>query len=257
MTIPISVCIITLNEEDNIRRCLSSLDFADEIIIVDSGSTDNTISIARDFPNISIHYRKFDTYINQKHYCKSLSRNEWILALDADEVISPELKAEILSLNNDSIKDISGFFIPRLSFYMGKWIRHGGWYPNYQMRFFRKDKGEFSGFLVHEKVTIHGKISYFKNPLSHYSYRNISDHLKFIDRYSELCAVEKFRKGQKSGVAHAISKALWKFISMYFVRFGFLDGKVGLIIAILGSYYNFLKYIKLYELNRRKESHHR
>jgi glycosyltransferase involved in cell wall biosynthesis len=253
MTIPISVCIITLNEEDNIRRCLSSLDFADEIIIVDSGSTDNTTVIAREFKKTNIYYRKFDTYINQKNYCKNLSRNEWVLALDADEEISLALKKEILDLTVDSVKDLSGFFIPRLSFYMDKWIRHGGWYPNYQMRFFRKEKGEFSGLLVHETVSIQGKTSYFKNPLSHYSYRNISDHLKFIDRYSELCAVEKFKKGKKSGITLAIAEAIWKFISMYIIRFGFLDGKVGLIIAILGSYYNFLKYIKLYEMHRKKK----
>ena len=224
MTIPISVCIITLNEEDNIRRCLLSLDFVDEIIIVDSGSTDNTTVIAREFPKTNIYYRKFDTYINQKNYCKSLSKNEWVLALDADEEISSDLKKEILNVTIDNVKDISGFYIPRLSFYMDKWIRHGGWYPNYQMRFFRKEKGEFSGLLVHETVSIQGKTSYFKNPLWHYSYRNISDHLKFIDRYSELCAVEKFKKGKKSGLTLAIAEAIWKFISMYFIRFGFLDG---------------------------------
>ncbi len=253
MTIPISVCIITLNEEDNIRRCLSSLDFADEIIIVDSGSTDNTTVIAREFSKTQIYYRKFDTYINQKNYCKNLAKNEWVLALDADEEISNDLRKEILTLTINSVENLSGFFIPRLSFYMGKWIRHGGWYPNYQMRFFRKECGEFSGLLVHETVSIEGKTSHFKNPLSHYSYRNISDHLKFIDRYSELCAVEKFNKGKKSGLSLAIAEAIWKFISMYIVRFGFLDGKVGLIIAILGSYYNFLKYIKLYEMNRKKK----
>ena len=108
MTIPISVCIITLNEEDNIGRCLSSLDFADEIIIVDSGSTDNTLLIAENFPRISFYFRQFDNYINQKNYCKSLARNEWILALDADEEISDQLKQEILSLTNESLKEFSG-----------------------------------------------------------------------------------------------------------------------------------------------------
>jgi hypothetical protein len=169
-----------------------------------------------------------------------------VLSLDADEEVSEELKSEILSIQ---LKDLKGFFIPRLTFYMNQWIKYGGWYPNYQLRFFHKNSGKFSGHLVHETVEVEGRIEYLKNPLKHYSYKNISDHLQFIDKYSELHAFEKYRKGKKSGVTIAILEAIWKFLSMYFLRFGFLDGKVGLIIAILGSYYNFLKYIKVYELN--------
>ncbi len=242
----ISACIITLNEEDNIRTCLISLDFADEIILLDSGSTDNTLKIAEEFPKVKVFFRKFDNYINQKNFCIEQASYDWILSLDADEEVSEKLKLEIQNLNFSETVD--GFFIPRLTFYLGKWIYHSGWYPNYQLRFFKKTKGKFSGILVHETVQISGQVFNLKNPLHHYSYKNISDHLKFIDRYSDLCADEKFKKGKKSGVFLAIVKSAWKFFFMYFVKFGFLDGKVGLIISILGSYYNFLKYIKIYEL---------
>jgi glycosyltransferase involved in cell wall biosynthesis len=242
-----------LNEEDNIQRCLDSLDFVDEIIFLDSGSTDKTIQIANSFDKLRLEYRKFDTYIKQKNFAISLSKNDWILSLDADEEVSEELKTEILNLKKNNFKDSQGFYIPRLSFYLNTWVRHGGWYPNYQLRLFNRTVGNFQGDLVHERVEVKGKVLKLKNPLKHYSYKSISDHLQFIDKYSELCALEKFKKGKKSGITKAIVKSFYKFISMYFLRLGILDGKVGLIISILGSYYNFLKYIKIYELNQKKE----
>lgn len=254
MAVQISACIITFNEEDNILSCLECLDFAEEIILVDSGSTDNTLQLAKENKKVKIYHRIFDNYINQKNYCMSLAQNEWIIAVDADERIPSELKQEILSIPESELTNLAGYYIPRLSFYLGKWIRHGGWYPNYQMRFFNRLKGKFSGLLVHETVSIDGQLGTLKNPLHHFPYQNISDHLKFIDRYSDLGSQEKFKAGKKSGVLFAIGKSIWKFIAMYFIRFGFLDGKEGLILAILGSYYNFLKYIKLYELNQQKNN---
>lgn len=247
MTLPISACIITLNEEDNIDRCLSSLDFTNEIIIVDSGSIDKTIEIASKY-NAAIYTRKFDNYVNQKNFCISKAKNEWVLSLDADEAISPELKSELLLLAERDFSCNHGFEVPRITFYLGRWIRHGGWYPNTQIRLFQKSKGQFKGFLVHERVVVEGNIKSFKHPILHYSYRNISDHLKFIDRYSNLAAAEKHALGQRSGVLLSLAKAFWKFFYMYIIRFGFLDGKAGLVVAVLGGYYNFLKYIKLYEL---------
>ncbi len=249
---PISACIITFNEEDNIERCLSSLDFTDEIIVVDSFSTDHTLTIAKKFPRVKIETRVFDNYVSQKNYCLSLAKNSWVLFLDADEEVSPELKEEILRLQDSEWHEFSGFETPRLTYYLNRWIRHGGWYPNYQMKLFNKEKGNFSGILVHEKVSLQGKTQKFQNPLYHYSYKNISDHLKFIDKYSTLTAMEKFKKGKSSGLTLSIGKAIYKFLYMYFVKMGFLDGKAGLIIAILGSYYNFLKYIKIYELHLEK-----
>ncbi|MBE7412577.1 MAG: glycosyltransferase family 2 protein [Leptospiraceae bacterium] len=244
---PISACIITLNEEDILESCLKSLDFVDEIIIVDSHSTDRTLEIAKKY-KAKTFLRKFDNYVNQKNYCLKKASHDWVLALDADEVVSQKLKQEILLLKENIFSKYDAFYLPRLSFYLGQWIYHGGWYPNYQIRLFKKSISKFEGQLVHEKVITTGKLSYLKNSLLHYSYKNISDHLKFIDKYSDLTAKERFREGKSCSVVLAVGKAFWKFVWMYFFRLGFLDGKAGLIISILGSYYNFLKYIKVYEL---------
>ncbi|MCX7999887.1 MAG: glycosyltransferase family 2 protein, partial [Leptospiraceae bacterium] len=135
----------------------------------------------------------------------------------------------------------------------GTWIYYGGWYPNYQMKLFRKSKGVFTGILVHEKVEIQGQVKKLNFPILHYSYKNISDHLKFIDKYSTLFALEKYKQGKRSGVFWAFGKSIYKFIYMYFVKLGFLHGRIGFIIAILGAYYNFLKYVKLFELGLKNE----
>ena len=245
--IPISACVICLDEEDNIYDCLKSLWFAEEIIVLDSGSTDRTVTIAKSFNNVKVFQREFDNYISQKNHAISLALNPTVLVLDADERISDSLSEEILN-RWPLDEEISGMYIPRLTFYLGKWIRHGGWYPNHQLRMFKKAKGKFSGIILHEKVDLEGKTAFFKNPILHYSYRNITDHLNFINRYSSLGAEEKFQKGKKSGVFQAVYRAFYKFLHMYFGKLGLLDGRAGFIIAVLGAYYNFLKYIKLYEL---------
>ena len=235
MPVSISACIITLNEEYNLRKCLESLSFVDEIVIVDSGSTDRTLEIAADF-QASVFQRKFDNYVNQKNYCISKARNNWILALDADEVISPSLMQEIQLLSSKEI-EASGFLIPRLTYYLGKWIRFGGWYPNLQIRFFHKQYGKFTGILVHERVHLQGKCERLKQPILHYSYRSISDHLKFIDRYSSLAASEKHAAGKKGFVSLAVLEAIWKFFSMYIFQnllltAKFLTNKQTLVFSI-------------------------
>lgn len=246
---PITACVITLNEEDNIGRVLGSLSDFPEVILLDSGSIDKTLEIASQFKNTSIHHRTFDNYINQKNHCISLSKNDWILSLDADECITDTFFNEIKSFPEEYWKQYNGFESPRLSFYLGKWIYHGGWYPNYQLRLFNRKYGKFEGVLVHEKVKITGNSQKINFPILHYSYKNISHHLKFINSYSSLTAEEKYRKGKKSGVVFAILKCMFKFFSMYILKLGFLDGRPGLVIAVLGGYYNFLKYIKLYEIH--------
>jgi len=248
MALSLSCAIITFNERDNIERTLQAIDFIEDIVVVDSGSTDGTLEILRTFPKIKLEVRTFESYQIQKNYAISLTKAPWVLALDADEVVSPELKEEILNLMEE--ESIDGFQIPRLTRYLGTWIRHGGWYPNHQIRLFRKHKGRFKGGLVHEKVELNGNLGTLNNPLFHFSYKNISDHIQFIDRYSDLFSEEEFRKGSKSSVLWAIGKGFFKMLWMYFFRFGFLDGKPGIILAILGFYYNFLKYVKLYEKQR-------
>ncbi|TGN20720.1 glycosyltransferase family 2 protein [Leptospira idonii] len=249
MHLPVSCAIITLNEEDNIERTLKALDFLQDIVIVDSGSTDRTLELIKKFP-AKVFQRKFDNYANQKNFAIDQTKNDWVLAIDADEVVSPKLKEEILSLFHEGSPDTEGFLIPRLTWYLGKWIRFGGFYPNYQIRLFKKSKGRFGGGIVHEKVELSSHAKPLKHPLFHFSYKDISDHLKFIDRYSSLFAEEEFRKGKSSSVTFAVLKGAFKGFYMYFIRLGFLDGKAGFVLAVLGFYYNFLKYLKLYEKSR-------
>lgn len=156
MPLPISACIITLNEEDNISRCLASLKFADEIIVLDSGSSDRTTELAKSF-GAKIVRREFDDYVSQKNHVVSLAKNSWILSVDADEEISAKLENEIREILGGREPEEDGFLIPRLTMYMGKWIRHGGWYPNYRVRLFKKSKGRFVGGKVHESVRLEGK----------------------------------------------------------------------------------------------------
>ncbi|TGN10527.1 glycosyltransferase family 2 protein [Leptospira ilyithenensis] len=250
MSLPLSATIITFNEEDNIVRTLEALGFIEDIVIVDSGSKDNTLELIRkNCPNARLFEREFDTYSDQKNFALSKTKEDWVLALDADEVVSPKLKEEIISLFGNDISRSDGYLIPRLTWYLGKWIRFGGFFPNYQLRLFRKDKGKFGGGLVHERVKLPSKPLPLKHPLFHYSYKNISDHLGFIDRYSSLFAEEEHRKGKKSSVTWAVLKGSFKAFYMYFIRMGIFDGKAGFVLAVLGFYYNFLKYLKLYEKN--------
>lgn len=257
----LSACIITLNEEDNLPDCLQSLDFAEEIVIVDSGSTDGTRKIATQ-AGARFFTRKFDNYIQQKNHAISLAKGPWILFLDADERISPELREQILGLRDQEgfiraisakKREVSGFRMPRLTYYLGRWIRHSGWYPDYSIRLFRKGEGRFVGKTFHEKVEVHGEYATLRGPILHYSYRNIQEHLNIINRYSDLFAEERLAAGKSNGVLFSIGEAVVKFLSMYLWRFGFLDGKTGLVIAVLGSYYNFLKYIKVWEKLRSRK----
>lgn len=249
MPLPLSCAIITLNEEDNISRTLVALSFIEDIVVIDSGSTDKTVEIAKSL-GARVFYRKFVNYADQKNFAIEQTKFDWVLAIDADEVVSDGLQTEISDLFTQNQLQSVGYLIPRLTYYLGKWIRFGGYYPNYQIRLFKKTAGEFSGGLVHERVKLSGKPIKLKNPLYHYSYKNISDHLQFIDRYSSLFAEEEFRKGKTSSVFWAFLKACFKGFYMYWIRLGILDGKQGFVLALLGFYYNFLKYLKLYEKSK-------
>jgi len=245
----ISVCIITKNEEDSIKKCISSLNWANEVIVLDSFSTDRTLEIAKRM-NARIYRRKFDNFVKQKNACISYARHEWILALDADEVITAKLAEIILMKISSQETEYSGYYIPRKTFYLNQWIKHSGWYPNYTVRLFKKNSGKFEGPGVHETVKVKGHTCKIKLPLHHYSYRNIGEHIDKINFYSTLIAHEKYSQGKRSSVIWAILKSISKFFLTYFWKLGFLDGRAGLIISVLGGYYNFQKYIKLWELQK-------
>lgn len=240
---PISTIVLTKNEEKNIERCLRSvIDFSDEVIVVDSYSDDSTIDIARRFTR-HIHQNAWPGFSDQRRFAVSKTKNDWIFWVDADEEVSLELAAEIKQLDFNA----DGYFVPRLVWYLGGWVRHCGWYPDYTMRLFDKRKGEFSNAILHEKFTVQGLTKKIRHPLYHYPYRSISHHLEKMNHYTQLAAMQMAQKDKKASVISALSHCLSKFVKMFFLQRGFLDGKRGVIICVLGSYYVFLKYIKHWE----------
>lgn len=241
----ISAILITKNEENNLARCLENIKWADEIIVVDSGSTDKTAEIAKKF-GAKVFENQWSGYGAQKNFAIDKTTNNWVLSIDADEVVTSELQKEI-----EKIIQIPGeyvaFKMPRKLIFQGKFLRWGGCYPNYQVRLFRKSKARFSHDLVHEKLIVDGKIGCLRGSLVHYSYKDLSDYLKRLNLYTTLDAQKRFSSGKKFHSRYYI-QPLFKFFSMYFLRLGFLDGLPGLNWAILSSFYDFVKFQKLREL---------
>jgi len=241
----LSVTIITLNEEKNLRGCLESVAFADEIVVLDSGSTDSTLDIAKGFTD-KVFQEPWRGFAGQKNLVQEKAHGPWILNIDADERVTPALKEEILSVLQETTPYM-GFKIPRKNFFCGQWIRHGGWYPNYLLRLYRKEAGAFAQREVHEQVVVEGKVGTLKSPLEHYTYASISDYLKRMDRYSELSARQYFQEGKKVSWPEILFRSWYTFFSMWVLKGGFLDKSNGLVLAVLYSCYTFSKYAKLKE----------
>lgn len=240
----ISTIIITRNEQQTIRRCLSSVaPFSSEIILVDSGSTDSTVEIAREFTD-KIYTKEWSGYGPQKQFALSKTTNNWIFWIDADEEVPPALCDEIKKCTFNK----NGYEVPRLVWYLGRWIRHCGWYPDYVVRFFDKSCGFFTDSLVHESVSVNGTTGQFRSPLHHYSYRSLSHHCEKINLFTTLHAQQHKNKRSGTDLFSLITKPLFYFFKSYFLRRGFLDGIPGLAVCIMGSFYTFLKYIKRWEL---------
>lgn len=239
----ISVILITKNEETNLKDCLESVSFANEIIIVDSQSTDQTISIAKSFGAKVEITTDWPGFGPQKNRALNLATQDWVLSIDADERITPELKKEILEVVGSSSPK-NCYSIPRSSWYCGRFMKHSGWYPDYVDRLFKRGTAKFSDHLVHETLLPTGEVGRLKNHFLHYSFRNFSQVLNKIDLYSSASALEAVKKGKRSSVCKAVGHALWAFIRTYFIRLGFLDGPQGLALAISnaeGTYYRYLK----------------
>jgi (heptosyl)LPS beta-1,4-glucosyltransferase len=244
----ISVIVITKDEERNISDCLSSVQWADEIIVVDSESTDKTIELAKQFTD-KIFTKKWEGYVPQKRYAMSLAKNDWILSIDADERITPKLNEEIQNLDSD---DFSGFRIRRKNFLMNKEITSCGWEKDYQLKLVRRDKADLNDRLVHEKFIVEGNVGTLNSPMLHYTFSSFTDYLNKINYYTSLKAQEIFKSKKKIGGWTIFSHTVSAFFAFFFLRKGFMDGVYGLIISLLHSVSTMMNYVKLWELQNKK-----
>lgn len=247
----LSVIIITKNEASNIESCLESVKWADEIIVVDSGSSDATVEICRKFgAQVQVHdWQGFGT---QKNRALSYATHEWVFSIDADERVTPGLQAQLIKAMEDGSED--GFYVPRLSQFCGRFIRHSGWYPDYVLRLFRRAKGRFSDDMVHERVILEGHAGRLSSPLLHYSYLNEADVQRKTEQYARAGAMQMFKNGKTASFVDAPSRAGWAFIRTYFLRCGFLDGISGFNIALMNSRTTYLKYNQLKALRSAKSA---
>jgi glycosyltransferase involved in cell wall biosynthesis len=249
----LSVILITKNEEANLRGCLESVSFANEIIIVDSQSTDQTISIAQSFGAKVEITPDWPGFGPQKSRALNLATQDWVLSIDADERVTPELKNEILeTIQSNAGQDC--YAIPRSSWYCGRFMKHSGWYPDYVDRLFKRGTAKFSDHLVHERLLPHGKVGRLKNHFLHFSFRDFSQVLMKIDVYSTASAEEAFKKGKRSSVGKAVGHSIWAFFRTYFLRLGFLDGPQGLALAISNAEGTYYRYIKIWLLQQRSDN---
>jgi len=241
----LSIAIITKNEEKNIGRCLKSVNWADEVVVVDSGSIDGTLRICKEF-NCKIINSEWLGFGATKQLAVENCANDWIFVIDADEVMTAELKTKIEStLVNPNY---SGYRIKRTSYYLGKMIRHCGWDKDYTLRLFNKNKGRFNDRVVHESVQIEDeKIGKIEEPLLHYTYPEIKDHIHKMLTYSKLGSEQKYRKGATSSIVKSMLHGVFKFIKMFILQRGFLDGKEGFILSLNSSFGVYLKYLFIWE----------
>jgi glycosyltransferase involved in cell wall biosynthesis len=241
--IPVSVVIVTKDEEANIEDALRSAAGAQEIVVVDAFSSDRTVEICRRYTD-KVFQHAWDGYARQKQRAVDHAQGPWVLVLDADERISPELRDEMtLALQHT---DYDGFSLPRRNYFLGRWIQHSGWWPDRTLRLFKKDRGGLEDREVHEKVVVNGRVGRLTAPLEHYSYRTISDYIRKMEVYSTLAAQE-IRKNARPGIFSLLLRPLFTFFKMYVLRLGFLDGVHGLVLAALYGYYTFLKYARAWE----------
>lgn len=247
----ISVIIITKNEAAHISECLASVAFADEIIVVDSGSTDNTCELAKAFGAKVVVSDDWPGFGPQKNRALDLATCDWVLSVDADERVIPELAQEIQQelLNPRA----SAYKIPRLSNFCGRWIRHSGWWPDHVLRLFKRGSARFSDVAVHESVKTDAPVATLRGHFLHYPYPDLDSLIVKINRYSSDAAAMMHAKGRRSGVATAMAHGIWTFIRIYIMRRGFLDGKEGLVLAIAGASGSFFRYSKLMFLNQEKK----
>jgi glycosyltransferase involved in cell wall biosynthesis len=244
----LSVILITRNEEANLDDCLASLEgIAQQIVVVDTNSTDRTLEIAKTHGAVVSQPTDWPGFGPQKNRALDLATGDWVLSLDADERLTPALRSEIVTAIHHSAH-VDCFAIPRLSWYCGRFIRHSGWNPDYVDRLFRKGTAHFSDDLVHERLIPQGQVAKLENPMLHFSFMNYSQVLQKVDRYSTASAEQAFAKGKTSSPLKAILHGAWSFIKTYIIRAGFLDGAQGFALAMSNSQGTYYRYLKLWQL---------
>lgn len=245
----LSVTIITHNEEQNIAAALDSVRWAEEIIVVDSQSTDDTVKIARQFTDRVI-VRPWPGYAAQKQFAAEQARNDWILSIDADERVTDTLAREIREISNSKDDSFDGYLISRQNYYLGRPIYHSGWAPDYQLRLYRAGQGRWRGDFVHESLHLEGRVGRLSGQLDHYTIQSLSAHHGRLDRYTTLAAQELIKRGVRVGPLDLLIRPLLAWLRSYLFRLGLLDGSAGLVIAYFAAYYVFLKYAKAWEARK-------
>jgi glycosyltransferase involved in cell wall biosynthesis len=249
----VSVTIIAKNEAVHIAGALESVAWADEIVVVDSESSDDTVAIARRYTDRVI-VRAWPGYVAQKNYAASIASHDWILSLDADERVTPALAKEITA-RLAGTPDHPAYRIPRVTWHLGRWIRTTDWYPDHQLRLYDRRAAEWTGRYVHEGVTVRGTVGELRGELQHYAFRDIADHVETIERYTTYAAQQMRESGRRAGVLQLVVHPPLAFLRNYVLRGGVRDGAVGLVISALNSYYVFLKFAKLWELQHSTADH--
>ena len=248
----IAAIVVALNEEDKIADCLDSLSFVNDIIVVDSGSTDRTVEICK-AKGARVFHNEWKGYIEQKNFALGLADHEWTLSLDADERVSAALRREIIEEMKNPKAD--GYKIPRLAYYINRWIYHCGWFPDRKLRLFRRNMGRWTGENPHDRVeVITGNTAVMKGIIYHLSFEDVAAHVRTLNDFSTIGAVERLKKGKRSGVFSAAFRPFFTFTKMYILKMGFMDGIPGFIVSGLSAYHVFSKYWKVMEFLENADS---
>ncbi len=248
--VPISVCVIAQDEEDRIGACLESAAFAAELLVLDGGSRDRTREVAASL-GARVEERPFDGFASQRAAAIRLARHDWVLALDADERVSPELAREVQELFAAGAPSRPGYSVPRRAWYLGRWIRGGGWYPDRKLRLFDRRRARCAGREPHDKVLLDGPAGRLRGDLLHYPYRDLADHVARMDRYTSAAARAMHAEGRRWPLLRMLVSPPLRFWKSWLLRGGFRDGAAGLVLAVLAGVYEAVRYAKLWELRRR------
>lgn len=252
----ISAFVICMNEEDQIADCLGTLAFCDEIVVIDSFSTDRTVEIAKSM-GASVIQRSWPGYREQKSYGLTVCSHSWVINIDADERVSPELEKNVLEVlqrdHQEKSKNLpstvaDGYYVNRVVFYLGRWWRQGGWYPEYRLRFFRRELTTWGGVEPHEKPIVQGRTEIMDGELQHFTYRNLDEQLARLHSLSTIAAREEYKSGERANVFSIVVNPALRFLKFFLFKKGYREGKAGLVVALAEGYYTFMKYAKIWEL---------